>query len=230
MMPVGHARPHVRLIVLFVEEPPCIEQPAEAGLDRLPIALRARLAARQDPTERWRSMLGLGLLREALRRLGPSAPGLEALRYLASGQPQIPGVAGLSIGHCPGRVVCAVDSLHAVGVDVEPLSQPAPARTSLYFSAEERAWIGQDPARALAAWTRKEAVAKAAGTGGLRDLPKVRLCLGTDPESDAGSARWGHQTFHTHRLDLGPGYVAHLATPARTVVIEQHGLGTESLL
>jgi hypothetical protein len=54
-------------------------------------------------------------------------------------------------------------------------------------------------------WTRKEAIAKAAGTLGLRQLPQFEVL---DTYTDVAGRRWS-----TSLLPLGPDHLGHLAGP-----------------
>ena len=112
-----------------------------------------------------------------------------------------------SLSHCEGRVVCALSTRGAVGVDVEALGPLRAAAFPLYLNAAERAWAGGSARRFYAVWTRKEAVAKAAGTAGLAALPRI------DTSRHAQGARFEGRLWHTPSVPVGPGHVAHLALP-----------------
>ena len=90
-----------------------------------------------------------------------------------------------------------------VGVDVERISSVTAGDLRLYLTEREHAWAGPDPLRCLALWTRKEAIAKAAGTAGLRAMPGIEVI---DEPVLVDGVEW-----HTAAVDAGPGYVAHVA-------------------
>lgn len=131
---------------------------------------------------------------------------------------RVPDAGHSSSSHCPGRVVCAVSGTTPVGVDVEPLHADPPGRTSLYLNAAERAFADDDPHRLLWLWTRKEAVAKAASRRGLRGLGQI------DVRGDHAACEG--RSWLLLPLDLGPGFVAHLAcaAPPPPTVIRAHSL------
>ena len=146
----------------------------------LPPALRATLRAQLPyarqlrlgtaPQRQSQSLLAVALACElvtsvARRRLQPAQ-----LRYTRNGKPYAPGFPGFSISHSGEWVVCAVASAGAIGVDVEALS-------------DER------PSGALAAWSNREAILKAAGAR-LGDLPRVQ---GSGQRLQFQGRRWyGH--------------------------------------
>jgi 4'-phosphopantetheinyl transferase len=181
-----------RISVLFAGDEALPSEQESAWLADLSDARRARIEAMPDPSDRRRSLIASRLLMR-----GPSA-------------------GHFSSSHCPGRVVCAMSRITPVGVDVEPLDASPPGRTSLYLNPGERAAAGGDPHRLLWLWTRKEAVAKAAGRRGLRMLGQIDVRADL---VDCEGKRW-----HLLPLDLGPGFVAHLAcaAPAPPVAIRAH--------
>jgi 4'-phosphopantetheinyl transferase len=181
-----------RISVLFAGDeslPPALES---AWLADLPDTRRTQIETMPDPSDRRRSLIASRLLMR-----GPSA-------------------SFTSTSHCRGRVVCAQSRGTPVGVDVEPLDTRPPGRTSLYLNAEERAAAGDDPHRLLWLWTRKEAVAKAAGRRGLRRLGHIDV---RSERADCEGRSW-----HLLTLDLGPGFVAHLACadPVPPIEIQPH--------
>jgi 4'-phosphopantetheinyl transferase len=139
---------------------------------RLPYGRALQLSA--EPRAQSRTLLGIAL---ACRTLSAAA-GREVhpgeLRYSAQGKPQVPGLPEFSIAHAGAWVLCAVASAGAVGVDVEPVVAASRLlRWTRIFDATERAAMRSTRA-ALATWTAKEAVLKAAGAT-LADLPWARV-------------------------------------------------------
>ena len=190
-----------RISVLFAGDEaldPRLERAWLAGLDD---ARRARIEAMAEPADRRRSLI--------------------ASRLLALARPDSAAPLHRSASHCAGRVVCAVSDAAPVGVDVEPLDADPPGRSSLYLNADERALAHDDPQRLLWLWTRKEAVAKAAGRRGLRGLGQI------DVRADRADCEG--QSWHLFPLDLGAGFVAHLACAASAPSIEIRSLSAESL-
>lgn len=69
-----------------------------------------------------------------------------------------------NVSHTSGGIVCGL-SRHPVGVDIERERPVSDRVAACWFTPEERAWAGEDPARRLTLWTRKEAAAKWSGEG-----------------------------------------------------------------
>jgi 4'-phosphopantetheinyl transferase len=190
-----------------------------AWMARLPAARRAEISRWVDGTARRRSLLGSRLLAEGLRRLGHPASALDSLCYPPQSRPTLALPVEFSLSHCEGRIVCALSTSGPVGVDVERLDGLTAGDFRLYFSAAERAWAGRSERRFCAVWTRKEAVAKAAGSRGLRDVSRV------DTMSGAGRAVLDGRSWWTPAVPVGGGHVAHLALAdeAAGVTFEQVG-------
>lgn len=206
-----------RISVLFARDEALDPALESAWLDALPDARRRQLLAMPETSERRRSLLGSRLLLRGVRDVpGLSGADLGSLRYGPDGAGHLDLPVRFSLSHCAGRVLCAVSAGTDVGVDVEPQNAPAPGRTGLYLNAAERAAANGDPRVLLWFWTRKEAVAKAAGRRGLRMLGQ----LDVRPDEVACAGR----TWSLLPLDLGPGFVAHLACagPTPPVVIRSH--------
>jgi len=180
----------------------------ERWLAELPADRREALLRWPDAGARHQSLIGSRLLRAGLRRLGHRGDLLASLRHAASGRPGLGLPVDFSLSHCAGRVLCAVSTEGPVGVDVEPLGPLLAAGFPLYLDAAERAWAGGDSRRFYSVWTRKEAVAKAAGSRGMADLARVRA--GTDLQR----AEFAGRSWTTVEIPVGDGYLAHLAMPA----------------
>lgn len=190
-----------------------------AWLAELPAARRAQLRAWPEARARHASLLGSRLLREGLLRLGHSSDALASLRYCARGRPTLDLPVQFSLSHCEGRVLCALSTDGPVGVDIEALGPRGAAEFGLYLSARERAWAGSDTRRFYSLWTRKEAVLKAAGSAGLRQMGDFEMLGG---RTEFAGHRW-----HTTALAVDDGYVAHLAsaTPLPAPPVERIAAG-----
>lgn len=106
------------------------------------------------------------------------------LRLREGGKPALLEADGpdFSISHSGGWVAVAMGGGQAVGVDLEPVDRPVDglALAERFFTADEYGALRMLPPAAqqerfLAAWTIKEAWAKATGLGLSADLGKVRL-------------------------------------------------------
>ncbi|MGC9219946.1 MAG: 4'-phosphopantetheinyl transferase family protein [Solirubrobacteraceae bacterium] len=103
----------------------------------------------------------------------------------ALGKPYLPNHPNLhvSVAHCRGLIVAASTGAGAIGVDVEPLPvAPTSARRVCrrLFTSSESAWLDglAEPdfaVRFAQAWTIKEAIGKALGTGVVPALQGVEV-------------------------------------------------------
>jgi phosphopantetheinyl transferase len=180
---------------------------------QLPAAVRARWRARLAPPRAARlsadaraqsqSLLGVALACRLLGAASGREVAAEELRYTENGKPHVAGLPEFSIAHAGAWVLCAIASDGAVGVDLEPLMTRAQLPSwSLVFDAQERSAANTARA-ALALWTCKEAVLKAAG-GTLAELPNVRV--------RGGRAEFRGQRWHCRAPRVAPRMIACLAT------------------
>jgi 4'-phosphopantetheinyl transferase len=153
---------------------------AEAVLTPAELA-RAR---RGTPAVHRRRVLLRAALRTALAAELGTAPGRVPLTATAAGRPQLPAATGLD-GSCSAGGplgVVAVGRSCRVGVDLEPVAPWTPdVLEEGWLDGSERLALTRLPvsARPLAvarAWTQKEAVLKARGTG-LRDDPAATVTV-----------------------------------------------------
>jgi 4'-phosphopantetheinyl transferase len=180
---------------------------------QLPAALRARWRAQLGPAcvarlsadarAQSQSLLGMALACRLLGALHGRRIGAGELRYTRNGKPNVAGMPDFSIAHAGAWVLCAVASDGAVGVDLEPLTTRARLpRWSAVFDAQERSAAATARA-ALAIWTCKEAVLKAAG-GTLAELPNVRV--------RGRQVEFRGQRWHCRSPRVAPRVIACLAT------------------
>ena len=202
------------LIASEVELSPPIEA---QWLANLPPARRAQISGWADARARHRSLLGSRLLANGLHRLGFAGDVLATLRYPAQCRPTLALTVDFSLSHCEGRIVCALSTQGAVGIDVEAIGGLRAPDFRLYVSAAERAWAGRSAPRFYAVWTRKEAVVKAASECGLRDVARVDTAHGEQLAAFEG------RLWHTVRVPVGRHHVAHLAlaTPPQALTIHR---------
>lgn len=210
------------LTVLAVQESVLPEAPEQRWLGELPPARRAELLRWPDAEARRQSLWGSRLLRAGLMHLGYPEDRLAGLAYSASGKPSLDLPLGFSLSHCPGLLLCALSTAGPVGVDAEPVGPIGTLATRLYFSARERAWAGEDPEKILELWTRKEAIVKAGGTQGLRQLQALET-------SDAGTPFAG-MVWYTAAVAVGPAFVAQVALSTPVGPLDLIRIPAESLL
>jgi 4'-phosphopantetheinyl transferase len=171
----------------------------------LPPARRAEIGRWPDERDRHRSLLGSRLLVAGLADLGYRAGALATLRYPPQSRPTLDWPVDFSVSHGDGRIVCAVSTHGAVGIDVERAGRVVAKDFHLYLNATERAWAGRSARRFYAVWTRKEAVVKAAGSGGLRDIARV------DTTTAADVCELDGRLWRIRGVPVGRSHVAHLA-------------------
>jgi 4'-phosphopantetheinyl transferase len=173
----------------------------------LPPSRRTEIGGWPDELDRQRSLLGSRLLALGLHRLGCPADVLATMRHPPHARPTLDLPVDFSISHCEGRIVCALSMCGAVGIDVEGLGTLVAKDFHLYLNVAERAWAGRSAQRFYSVWTRKEAVVKAAGSGGLRDVARV------DTSAAQHLAAFEGRLWRTQPVPVGRGHVAHLALP-----------------
>ncbi len=124
--------------------------------------------------DRYRFVLGRGMLRQVLALYVDVRPEEITFRYLSHGKPRLED-SGLelefNVAHSDELALCAV-SREPVGVDVEhlvPLDKMDQLATMAFSRTEQQALFALEPDRRLLGffncWTRKEAYAKARGDG-----------------------------------------------------------------
>ena len=200
--PPGGGRSMSQVLIFYTAVPD--QLPAtfeERWLCRLAPPYRAKLS-RRAAAVRAQSIAGLSMLDAALQALSVERD-FTALELLPEGKPHWPQGPHFSISHSGGIAACALASDMSIGLDVErirPLESRAVARV---LTAEELYSAGESSERLMELWTQKEAVAKAAGAG-LRLLAQVKIA---GRSANLQGIHWWLQP-----IDLGPGYVAHIAT------------------
>ena len=182
-------------------------------------AEREEAARLRRDDDRRRFIIGRAALRCLLARTCAESPADLAFTRNAFGKLEIAGSSHFNLAHSGDIVLIALHATRPVGVDVEALPGPPdwPHLARDYLAEAERAAVSartaaDRPAAFLHAWTRKEAVAKAAGLG--LSLPLASFSV------DAVDGRWqavveadGAQKhrYACHDLDLGPDYVGAVA-------------------
>jgi phosphopantetheinyl transferase len=184
--PSGHLADNEQVLAAY------LDAEERADLRALnPQARRARVLGRiagKDAVRRWLADRGTAV----------GAPRSVKVRNDPGGRPRVI-VAGwepvrISVAHCRSVAVAAVAPADA-GVDVEVVEPRGTVFARLALSARElRLGEAIDPDEWVTrAWTIKEAVAKAVGTG-LRGRPKDFVVHELDGDWALASGRWVHTT------------------------------------
>jgi 4'-phosphopantetheinyl transferase len=189
----------------------------------------ARAARLRGEELRRRFLVAHGVLRLVVARHAGLDP--AALRFDSSGEaggkprlaaPPPARATDFNLSHSGELALVAVASGTEVGVDVEqvlPLADLWSLARRVLGAAESEALRGQPPARQLEewylAWTRKEAVLKAAGRG-LEVDPRDVQMLAPDYAPVSACARFARATrgaaWRVTPLAPAPGYAAAVAT------------------
>ena len=192
-----------------------------------------------DPLTRWRWVADHGWRRRLLGRLLEVAPERVAFTVNAHGRPDLAtSPISFSASRSAAGAVYAVSPDATVGVDVEALRDGVDldAFARRFFSANERTalWATPEPARQLACfqcWTRKEAYAKAAGTGLVFPLSEVEVWAGDDRPVRCGEHEIRTLAFGERRT----GAVAVRTQPddrclIRVSVLDEHLNGSTNIM
>jgi phosphopantetheinyl transferase len=167
---------------------------------------RRRFAALKSATARLEMITGLALLRHGLAVVGSAAPDIAALRYPAGRAPHWQSGPLFSISHSDGLVACAIapaDRVAAIGIDLERVRPLDPVRFRHVLPRAVEARV--DSMSLLRAWTRREAVLKAAGAS-LRHIGEV------DVDAAGAIARFEGRRWYLAELDLPPTHCGYCAS------------------
>ena len=173
----------------------------------------ARGARFADPADRYRYLAAHTWLRSVLAAATGSAPRSLVISTTGNGKPELPDhELYFSLAHTSDHALVALSRSDEVGVDLEslhqrPFSQEAMDRV---LTAGEREWLADQPDRHrafLQLWVRKEAVAKARGTG-------ITPAFADIDVAGASPVLCGQHIVTD--LDIGADYVAAAATPMRS--------------
>lgn len=220
------------------------ESAQEPALAMLPEPERERLGALL-PTHRRLHICAQAALRILAAAATTGTPPLPELDRGWNGKPllAVDPPVHVSLAHSGQLAAVALTTAGDVGVDIEELrevSDAGPLARSIMSPAELRQWLrtreSRREAALLRAWTRKEAVLKALGTGLSGDLravsSRLAACRGEEPvpiealPAEAGApGGWA-----LHDLPGRYGYVGAVAVRARGILVRQHELKIGDLL
>jgi 4'-phosphopantetheinyl transferase len=181
--------------------------------DRLPADERERAARLHSPLARKRWVAARWALRGVLGRYLNEDPAEIELRLAEQGKPMLAAPSAplrFNLSHSGDRALVAVAWEREVGVDIERIA-PRRNLTALAHRALEPAEAeaieempqGDRLAAFLAAWTRREAIAKCLGTG-----------LWAPPAEAVETA--------VSAFDAGPGFAAAIAVSGRDLPPPRH--------
>ncbi len=186
------------------------------------------------PRDRRRYVVGRGTLRLRLAAYLGCPPGSVGIVQDEFGKPCLAGQSGRSplvafnLSHSGDLALLAVGGGPALGVDIEAIRPVERGVAGSVFAPDELAMLDAMPAHRreaafFACWTRKEAYAKALGTG--LSMALDSFAVSPDPLLPAAFLRIDGdpcEMAHWTLVDVaaGPGYAAALAVRAPGCMVE----------
>jgi 4'-phosphopantetheinyl transferase len=137
------------------------------SLAQMPVPIREKIAAYQNPADRQSRVQGKLLLIKMINDFGLTMK-LEDMKYTSYHKPYFDGDLDFSISHCDGMVICAGGLMAKIGIDTEPIREINVDDYIDELTVNERYLIhhNQNPSKTfLQVWTKKEALLKATGRG-----------------------------------------------------------------
>lgn len=204
----------------------------------LPNDERARADRVKDPGTRRRFVTGRACLRSALALLTNTNARDLRFNYGKHGKPFLPGGPSFSVSHSGERLLIALAAGGRVGVDVERIRPVRRLRAvaARWLAPGERAWLaagdeaGADADAAFfAVWTRKEAVAKALGSGLATSFRSFSVDMSASEGGDGCGGGLADLAVSGERADdwtvtgliADPGVVAAVAADWRDAEVER---------
>lgn len=200
------------VLVTYCHLPKTVPESAIAKwLNDLPEGKRLSVARTLVHGDGKATVIGLRLLLHLIRKLGHEQFDLAQVEFVAGKKPVIPGGPDFNISHSGDIVLCAVSESCRVGADIEKVRPVRIAQlTRRVSSASETVGI-ESLEDFFSLWTKKEAVAKAAGAT-VAALSRVAL--------DDERAVFDGSAWFLTRLNVPSGYIAHLARDQQQVDTE----------
>lgn len=172
-----------------------------------------------------------GTLRCILSRYLSTDPADIVFAYNGHGRPSVEfppetSRTAFNLSHSANKALYAISSGVPVGVDVEKMrSLDFTGISKRFFAPTEAAALASLPATEqinafFECWTRKEAFAKAMGTGLYLDLAQVEVSLGPGVPPRIVQIRGSEENvdnWSLHNIDAGEGFKAALAVESKHV-------------
>lgn len=172
-------------------------------LPMLPDSRQQKLTRIRHTQTRVTSLLGLLLLHRGMLRLDQHDFSLHELVYSNEYKPCCPDRFDFNISHSHSLVACALSSNSRIGIDVERIRTMEPERLNQLLSFVDTDIKNLQTDEFFNIWTRKEAVIKADGRGGVWDIGQVQL--------NGDTAKLYDRIWRLEKIDLARGYAAHIA-------------------
>ena len=146
------------------------------------------------------------LLREGMKKHGYPPDCLKKISYTEYNRPFIDGAIDFNISHSGNYVVCAINMVGRVGIDVERMKSLHIEEFKDCMTDEEWRAIQGSPdhlEKFYDLWTLKESVVKGDGRGMSLPLPEVRV--------EGEIARVDNVSWYAKKINLDPHYSCHIA-------------------
>ena len=181
----------------------------------LPERLQAHINQRQILQDKACSTQAWLLLKDCLQALGITRNDiLDTVQFNAFGKPYFENsrfidlnlAINFNFSHSDTKVICALSTMHNIGVDIEKIQAFDSGILNTYFTHPEVEFIAQasTPEDAFfSLWTKKEALLKCIGVG----IAHINLA---SIEVLNNSITYQQRLFSFYAIEAGHGYVAHV--------------------
>ncbi len=159
--------------------------------------------------DRHRALFGKIMLRRGLDDHGLKDFNLKDLLYNKLQKPALPGPVQFNISHAGNVVVCAFNTEGLIGVDVEFVKPVTLEDYEFIFDTDTYRQLRQardQEGAFFEAWTIREAILKAEGSGLTEDAKKIVY--------KDGKARFKNQDWFIKTFPVPKHHLAHFATNA----------------
>ncbi len=175
-------------------------------LEKMPEAIQTQALRFVRWQDRHASLLGKILLREGMKKHGYPPDCLKEISYTEYNRPFIDGAIDFNISHSGNYVVCAINMVGRVGIDVERMKPLHIEEFKDCMTDEEWRAIQGSPnhlEKFYDLWTLKESVVKGDGRGMSLPLPEVRV--------EGEIARVDNVSWYAKKINLDSHYSCHIA-------------------
>jgi len=181
----------------------------EDYLLQFPDAMGKKIMRYRKWEDRHRALFGKVMLRRGLDEHGLKDFDLKYLRYNKLQKPELPGKVQFNISHAGNVVLCAFNTDGLIGVDVEIIQPVLLEDFEFIFDTDTFRQLRQardQEGAFFEAWTIREAILKAEGSGLTEDAKKIVL--------KDEIARFKDQEWFIKPFPVPKQHIAHLATNA----------------
>lgn len=179
----------------------------QAYLHLLPENIQQKITRYRKWEDQHRALFGKILLLKGLKDFGLEDFKLEDLEYNRLQKPILPGNLQFNIAHAGAVIICGFSTNGEIGVDVEPIRPIQLEDYEFIFDAQTFSGLRQardQEGAFFEAWTIREAILKAEGSGLTEDAKKIKY--------QNGKAVFKETDWWVYPIGMVGNYVAHLAT------------------